>query len=329
MAPAPITEDYYMVLGVEHTATPEQVIKSFRGLARKLHPDRNTKDDATQAFQLLARAYETFTPSSQTRPPPTSTPRSALSEAAQIAAHEKSIRERIARWRTERNVFDSSIFELKREVRRLEQEIANLESIAAAEAAVEAQKNSWGTWLLSPIYKKVEDTGEERERKDRGRQERKIGKDLKERKLGLRKADLTKEETLLRNAKEKVDSANLVDTGKITAIEDRIRAREERERQERERIERERRARVWKQEQEQREKEAQEAMMAWKKQRAEEQAAEQKRQEEQARRLQKIFDEETKAYCYHDGWWPKVLRDMELSAAVPDLYDESVPKMSI
>lgn len=188
----------------------------------------------------------------------------------------------------------------------MEQEIANLESIAAAEAAVEAQKNSWGTWLLSPIYKKVEDTGEERERKDRGRQERKIGKDLKERKLGLRKADLTKEETLLRNAKEKVDSANLVDTGKITAIEDRIRAREERERQERERIERERRARVWKQEQEQREKEAQEAMMAWKKQRAEEQAAEQKRQEEQARRLQKIFDEETKAYCYHDGWWPKV-----------------------
>lgn len=57
------------------------------------------------------------------------------------------------------NVLDSSIFELKREVRRLEQEITNLESIVAAEAAEEAQKNSWGTWLLSPIYKKVEEIG--------------------------------------------------------------------------------------------------------------------------------------------------------------------------
>jgi curved DNA-binding protein CbpA len=53
MAPAPITEDYYMVLEVGQTATPELVIRSYKRLALKLHPDRNTKRDATEAFQLV------------------------------------------------------------------------------------------------------------------------------------------------------------------------------------------------------------------------------------------------------------------------------------
>ncbi|EXJ54991.1 uncharacterized protein A1O5_12730 [Cladophialophora psammophila CBS 110553] len=49
--------------------------------------------------------------------------------------------ERSARWQTKKNVFGSSIFELQRDVRRLEQEIENLNSIVAAEAAAEAQRN--------------------------------------------------------------------------------------------------------------------------------------------------------------------------------------------
>ena len=55
MAPAPITEDYYMVLEVGQTATPELVIRSYKRLALKLHPDRNTKRDATEAFQLVCQ----------------------------------------------------------------------------------------------------------------------------------------------------------------------------------------------------------------------------------------------------------------------------------
>ena len=53
MAPALVTEDYYMVLGVGQTASLELVIKSYKRLALKLHPDRNTKHDATEAFQLV------------------------------------------------------------------------------------------------------------------------------------------------------------------------------------------------------------------------------------------------------------------------------------
>lgn len=214
----------------------------------------------------------------------------------------------------------------------MEQEIKNLDSIVAAEAAAEAQKNSWGTWFLSPIYKTVKDTEEEKERKDRERQGRKGGKDMKERQLGVKNTDLKKEESLLRNAEEEVDHANLVDDGKIRVIKDRIFAREqrerqtkERERQEKERVEREIRARIWKEQQEQLEKRERERLEALKAHRERERAAEQRRQEGQARQRQKIIDDRAKAYreqyahpnlaedfftaegsCYHDGWWLEV-----------------------
>ena len=55
MAPVPITEDYYMVLEVSQTATPELVTRSYKRLALKLHPDRNAKHDATEAFQLVCQ----------------------------------------------------------------------------------------------------------------------------------------------------------------------------------------------------------------------------------------------------------------------------------
>ena len=92
--------------------------------------------------------------------PPSSSQSGAVGEAAQIAALQRSKVERTTRWMTQKTVLDSSIFELQRVLRRLEQEIKGLDSLAAAEAAVEAQKNSWGTWMLSPIYKTVEDTEE-------------------------------------------------------------------------------------------------------------------------------------------------------------------------
>ncbi|KAL8863857.1 MAG: hypothetical protein Q9198_010284, partial [Flavoplaca austrocitrina] len=347
MVPPPITDDYYMVLEVNQTATLEFIIKSYKRLALKLHPDRNTKQDATAAFQLLGRAYETLKDQSkrqaydliypsltrrppsqpQPRPPPASTPQpEAPNEAAQIAALQKSKQERGARWRIKKNAFDSSIFELQRGIRRLEKEIKNLDIIFDAEAAIEAQKNSWTTWLLSSITKKAEETEEEKERKDRGRQERRVEKDMKERRLVLKQADLQREENLSRKAKGEIDTANLRDDEKIRVIQIRIWAREARERQERENAEREREAKIRKQQQEQREKREREAAEAMRKQQAENRAAEQKRQKEETRKWQKFFNDRTgkhweqhthsdlpksstgQAYtttCRHVGWWSK------------------------
>ena len=58
MVPPPVTEDYYLVLEVSQSATAEQITKSYKRLALKLHPDRNAEGSSTQAFQLVSCSYE-------------------------------------------------------------------------------------------------------------------------------------------------------------------------------------------------------------------------------------------------------------------------------
>src|SRR5437763_15180610 len=51
--------DYYEVLGVARTATPEQIKKAYRTLARKHHPDVNPGDKKAEArFKEAQQAYD-------------------------------------------------------------------------------------------------------------------------------------------------------------------------------------------------------------------------------------------------------------------------------
>jgi molecular chaperone DnaJ len=51
--------DYYKTLGVAKKATPEEIKKSYRKLARKYHPDRNPDDkDAEARFKEISQAYD-------------------------------------------------------------------------------------------------------------------------------------------------------------------------------------------------------------------------------------------------------------------------------
>ncbi len=51
--------DYYAVLGVARDASPEEIKKAFRVLARETHPDANPDDPQAEArFRQVAEAYE-------------------------------------------------------------------------------------------------------------------------------------------------------------------------------------------------------------------------------------------------------------------------------
>ena len=50
--------DYYDVLGVNRQASPEEIKKSFRRLARQYHPDVNKSPDAEGKFKEINEAYE-------------------------------------------------------------------------------------------------------------------------------------------------------------------------------------------------------------------------------------------------------------------------------
>ncbi|OXA41784.1 dnaJ protein homolog 1 [Folsomia candida] len=51
-------KDYYKILGINKSATDDEIKKAYRKLALKYHPDKNKAPSAEEQFKLVAEAYE-------------------------------------------------------------------------------------------------------------------------------------------------------------------------------------------------------------------------------------------------------------------------------
>lgn len=51
-------KDYYKIMGVDRTATQDDIKRAYRKLARKYHPDVSKEADAQSKFQEMQEAYE-------------------------------------------------------------------------------------------------------------------------------------------------------------------------------------------------------------------------------------------------------------------------------
>lgn len=287
----------------------------------------------------------------QPKPSPTPTPTPATSAAAARrkqedaqddaakAAAEKAISDCADTWHTAQKQYENTIFESNRVIRQLQKTIADLAFIRKAEKDEDAAANSWGTWIMSPLYAKRTESEEEKQHKANERLMRLHNSNLKEQMLNVKMQKLKVWETDLEQARVRFETTDRIYDARVKAIQERINARRRAEQQDRMA---EAQAALAKARQETYERQRREASAHAARQKAEQAAAwaeqvrTRKAREEEARKQQEAraareeanrrqtaretpqknrtsapfsspaAAQTSRIACSHDGWWPKV-----------------------
>ncbi len=53
-----MSQDYYEILGIDRSASPEEIKRAYRRMARRLHPDVNPDPSGQEQFKIVTAAYE-------------------------------------------------------------------------------------------------------------------------------------------------------------------------------------------------------------------------------------------------------------------------------
>ncbi len=100
--------------------------------------------------------------------------------------------------------YDSDIFELNRVVRKLTADFKRLQDQDDEDLRKERKRNSWWTYLSSPIYGKVNETDEQKQKRETERLHRLASKSIKRSELQGKEAKLQTLQDALQNVNSKI-----------------------------------------------------------------------------------------------------------------------------
>ncbi len=236
--------------------------------------------------------------------------------------------------------YDSDIFELNRVVRKLTADFKRLQDQDDEDLRKERKRNSWWTYLSSPIYGKVNETDEQKQKRETERLHRLASKSIKRSELQGKEAKLQTLQDALQNVNSKIAAEKKkAEDEALAQARERRRKMDQEAREQAQREMRERTAKAQKEQAERTAKAARDAQAARAAQEAQERvwkaAAEERRSMEAEKRAEAMraaaeairtgrqtregwskpappshsssgATGSTKSTCRHDRFWPKV-----------------------
>lgn len=236
---------------------------------------------------------------------------------------ESARQERLQRLQLLKSRHENDIFEGNRVIRRLAADLKRLQGQDDDELRKERERNSWWTYITSPIYGEAKETEEQKQRRETERLQRLATKSIKENQLAQKEAILQSSRYALNNVNREIAAVEKEeeDEARVQAVRRQEQLRKEEEA--RRRVEEEQRRAKWaKWEEEQiklrKEQVARAAKAAREAQEAQERAREEaakiyraeseKRAQaaSMAERARTARQARNDSACLHDKFWPRI-----------------------